>query len=137
MSRVTMLKHNIIHRRCFVKCNKSCLTRMKLLAQNEIKSSCEVICIVYAILSSISWFFCCFIYYYLLFFLLFLLSHDSRHSFSVLLGWANAIKVWANAIKMPDQHKYLKKRIFASYKMFRQGFEILVLSFNYFKLSIS
>ena len=27
-------------------------------------------------------------------------------NFSVLLRWANAIKVWANAIKMPDQHKY-------------------------------
>ena len=28
----------------------------------------------------------------------------SRCSFSVLLGWANAIKVRANAIKIPDQH---------------------------------
>jgi hypothetical protein len=30
----------------------------------------------------------------------------SRFSFSMLLEWANAIKVWASAIKMPDQHKY-------------------------------
>ena len=31
-----------------------------------------------------------------------------------------------------------KKRIFASYKMFRKGIiEILILSFKYFKLSIS
>jgi len=30
-----------------------------------------------------------------------------------------------------------KKRIFASYKMFRKGMEILILSFNYSKLSIS
>ena len=54
----------------------------------------------------------------------------SRCSFSVLLIWVNAIKVWANAINMPDQH-ILKKRIFASYKMFRKGFEILMLSFIY------
>ena len=47
--------------------------------------------------------------------------HVSRCSFSVLLGWANAIK-------MPDQHKYLKKRIFASYKMFRKGIDILILN---------
>ena len=55
---------------------------------------------------------------------------SSRCSFSVLLGWANAIK-------MPDQHKYFKKGIFASYKMFRKDIEILILSFNYLKLSIS
>ena len=30
----------------------------------------------------------------------------SRRIFSVLLRRANAIKVWDNAIKMPDQHKY-------------------------------
>ena len=30
-----------------------------------------------------------------------------------------------------------KERIFASYKMSRKGIEILILSFNYFKLSIS
>ena len=30
----------------------------------------------------------------------------SRRIFSVLLRRANAIKVWANAIKMPDQNKY-------------------------------
>jgi len=47
----------------------------------------------------------------------------------VLLGWANAIK-------MPDQHKYKKKRIFASHNMFRMGIEILIISFNYIKLSI-
>ena len=45
--------------------------------------------------------------------------------FSVLLRWAIAIKVWANAIKMPDQHKYDKKLISASYKMFRRVIEIL------------
>ena len=39
--------------------------------------------------------------------------------------------------KMPDQHKYKEKRISASYKMFRKVIEILILSFNYFKLSIS
>ena len=55
----------------------------------------------------------------------------TRCSFSVLLGWANASKVWANASKLPDQPK------FASYKMFRKGIEILILSFNYSKLSIS
>ena len=32
--------------------------------------------------------------------------HYSRRIFSVLLRRANAIKVWDNAIKMPDQHKY-------------------------------
>jgi hypothetical protein len=36
-------------------------------------------------------------------------KHYSWCSFSILLGWANANKVWANAIKMPDQHKYYKK----------------------------
>jgi len=51
----------------------------------------------------------------------------------VLLGQANAIKVRANAIKIPDQHKYEKKWIFASYKMFRMGIEIFILSFNHFK----
>ena len=35
---------------------------------------------------------------------------SSRCSFSMISGWANAIKVWANAITMPDQHKYYKKR---------------------------
>ena len=30
----------------------------------------------------------------------------SRCSFYMLLRKANAIKAWANAIKMPDQHKY-------------------------------
>ena len=30
----------------------------------------------------------------------------SRCIFSELLRWAIAIKVWANAIKIPDQHKY-------------------------------
>ena len=61
----------------------------------------------------------------------------SQCSFSVLLRWAIAIKVWAYAIKMLDQHKYYQKRIFASYKMFREGIEILILSVNYFKLSIT
>ena len=32
--------------------------------------------------------------------------YNSRRSFSALLRRANAIKVWTNAIKMPDQHKY-------------------------------
>ena len=36
-------------------------------------------------------------------------------------------------IKMPDQHKYELKWISASYKMFRRGIEILILSFNYLK----
>ena len=30
----------------------------------------------------------------------------SRCSFYMLLRKANAIKAWANAIKIPDQHKY-------------------------------
>ena len=47
--------------------------------------------------------------------------HNSRCSFSVLL----------------KATQILKKRIFASYKMLRKGIEILILSFNYFKLSIS
>ena len=34
---------------------------------------------------------------------------------------------------MPDKHKYYKKRIFASYKVFGEGIEILTLSFFYFK----
>ena len=38
---------------------------------------------------------------------------------------------------MPDQHKYYKKKYFASYEMFREGIQILLLSFNYFKLPIS
>ena len=59
----------------------------------------------------------------------------SRCHLSVLLGWGNAIKVRANAIKMPDEHKY-KKIIFASCKMYRKGIDILGFSFNYFKLSI-
>ena len=33
-------------------------------------------------------------------------SYFSRRIFSVLLRRANAIKVWANAIKMTDPHKY-------------------------------
>jgi len=33
-------------------------------------------------------------------------AQSSRRILSVLLRRANAIKVWANATKMPDQHKY-------------------------------
>ena len=51
--------------------------------------------------------------------------------FSVLLRLANAFKVLANAIKIPDQHKYEHKWISASYKI-RGGIEILI-SFNYLK----
>ena len=47
---------------------------------------------------------------------------------------ANAIEAWANAIKMPDQHKYKWKWISASYKMFGRGIEILILSFNYLEI---
>ena len=46
-------------------------------------------------------------------------GHYSRRSFSVLLWWANAIKVranafkaWANAIKVQDQHKTIRKHSF-------------------------
>ena len=41
---------------------------------------------------------------------------------------ANAIKVWVNAIKKPDHHKYKLEWISASYKMFRRGIGILILS---------
>ena len=64
-------------------------------------------------------------------------SYFNRFSFSVLLRWANAIKVWANGIKTPHQHKYYKKVFLHPTKCLREGIEILILSFNYFKLSIS
>ena len=40
--------------------------------------------------------------------------------------------MWANDIKMPDQHKYEYKWISASYKMFRKGIEILLFKKNVF-----
>ena len=46
----------------------------------------------------------------------------------MLLRWVNGIKVWANAIKMPDQLKYEYKWISASYK---SGIETHTK--NYFK----
>ena len=54
----------------------------------------------------------------------------------MLLGWANAIKVRAKAIKIQDQQN-AKKKDFCILKMSRKGMEILILSFNHFKLSIS
>ena len=51
----------------------------------------------------------------------------------MLFRKANAIKAWANAIKMPDQRKYEYKWISGSYKMFRRCIEIHILGFNYLK----
>ena len=45
----------------------------------------------------------------------------------MLLRRANAIKAWANAIKMPDQHKYQWKWISDSYRMVRRGVQIFML----------
>ena len=51
----------------------------------------------------------------------------SRCIFSVLLRWANAIKVCANAIKMPDQHKYEKNGALLPTKCLE---EVLKYSYN-------
>ena len=40
----------------------------------------------------------------------------SQCSFSVLLRWVNAIKVWANAIKIQDQHKKIRKHCLGNWQ---------------------
>ena len=58
--------------------------------------------------------------------------HYSRCSFSVLLRWANAIKMWTNAIlKIQAQHKKIRKHCFRKLIILSNWNEVWVFQYPF------